>query len=92
MEEEIIRQFGTEFQNIEEIGSVIIGQKDLIRGVLTAMIAGGNVLLEGLPGLGKTQLVKTIVPYSVYTRSDAGGCDGYFSYDEECGWRLRHGI
>ncbi len=61
MEEEIIRQFGTEFQNIEEeIGSVIIGQKDLIRGVLTAMIAGGNVLLEGLPGLGKTQLVKTI--------------------------------
>lgn len=61
MNEEMIRQFGTEFQKIEtEIGSVIIGQKDLIRGVLTAMIAGGNVLLEGLPGLGKTQLVKTI--------------------------------
>lgn len=61
MKEEMIRQFGVEFQKIEEeIGSVIIGQKDLIRGVLTAMIAGGNVLLEGLPGLGKTQLVKTI--------------------------------
>lgn len=61
MEEEMIRQFGTELQKIEEeIGAVIIGQKDLIRGVLTAMIAGGNVLLEGLPGLGKTQLVKTI--------------------------------
>lgn len=61
MEEEMIRQFGTEFEKIEEeIGSVIIGQKDLIRGVLTAMVAGGNVLLEGLPGLGKTQLVKTI--------------------------------
>jgi MoxR-like ATPase len=61
MDEEMIRQFGTEFQKIEtEIGSVMIGQKDLIRGVLTAMIAGGNVLLEGLPGLGKTQLVKTI--------------------------------
>ncbi|MDD4843335.1 MAG: MoxR family ATPase [Anaerotignum sp.] len=61
MDEEMIRQFGAEFQKIEtEIGSVMIGQKDLIRGVLTAMIAGGNVLLEGLPGLGKTQLVKTI--------------------------------
>ncbi|WP_352399475.1 MoxR family ATPase [Anaerotignum sp.] len=61
MEEEIIRQFRAAFLNIEEeIGSVIIGQKELIRGVLTAMIAGGNVLLEGLPGLGKTQLVKTI--------------------------------
>lgn len=61
MEEEKIRIFAEEFQNIEEeIGRVIIGQKALIRSVLTAMIAGGNVLLEGLPGLGKTQLVKTI--------------------------------
>ncbi|MDD3393199.1 MAG: MoxR family ATPase [Clostridia bacterium] len=61
MEEEMIRQFGTELQKIEAaIGKVMIGQKDLIRGVLTAMIAGGNVLLEGLPGLGKTQLIKTI--------------------------------
>ncbi|WP_312060280.1 AAA family ATPase [Anaerotignum sp.] len=61
MNEEKIRQFGAELQKIEaEIGTVIIGQKDLIRGVLTSMIAGGNVLLEGLPGLGKTQLVKTI--------------------------------
>lgn len=61
MEEEKIRIFAEEFQNIEEeIGRVIIGQKALIRSVLTAMIVGGNVLLEGLPGLGKTQLVKTI--------------------------------
>ncbi len=61
MNEEKIRQFGAELQKIEtEIGTVMIGQKDLIRGVLTSMIAGGNVLLEGLPGLGKTQLVKTI--------------------------------
>ncbi|WP_312043149.1 AAA family ATPase [Anaerotignum sp.] len=61
MNEEKIRQFGAEFEKIEaEIGTVIIGQKDLIRGVLTSMIAGGNVLLEGLPGLGKTHLVKTI--------------------------------
>ena len=38
----------------------IIGQKELIRMVLIGIVAGGNVLLEGLPGLGKTQLVKTL--------------------------------
>jgi len=44
----------------EEIGKGIVGQRDIIRQVLLAMLAGGNVLLEGVPGLGKTQLVKTI--------------------------------
>ncbi|TCK98697.1 MoxR-like ATPase [Natranaerovirga hydrolytica] len=43
-----------------EIGKGIIGQKDIIRQVLIAILCGGNVLLEGVPGLGKTQLVKTI--------------------------------
>lgn len=61
MEEKEIRAFAETFTNIEqEIGKAIIGQKELIRLVLTAMTAGGNILLEGLPGLGKTQLVKTI--------------------------------
>lgn len=44
----------------EEIGKGIIGQKEVIRNVLVSMFAGGNVLLEGMPGMGKTQLVKTI--------------------------------
>lgn len=43
-----------------EIGKAIIGQKDVIRQVMLAMLSGGNVLLEGVPGLGKTQLVKAI--------------------------------
>ncbi len=43
-----------------EIGKAIIGQKEVIRQVLLAMVAGGNVLLEGVPGLGKTQLVKAL--------------------------------
>lgn len=61
MTEENILAFRRDFEAIEqEIGKAIIGQRTLIRNVLTAMIAGGNVLLEGLPGLGKTQLVKTI--------------------------------
>lgn len=36
------------------------GQKDVIRQVMLALLAGGNVLLEGMPGLGKTMLVRTI--------------------------------
>ena len=44
----------------QEIGKAIIGQKDIIKQVIIAILSGGNVLLEGVPGLGKTQLVKTI--------------------------------
>ncbi len=44
----------------EEIGKGIIGQKDIIRQVLLAILSDGNVLLEGVPGLGKTELVKAI--------------------------------
>lgn len=44
----------------EEIRKGIIGQKEIIDNVLIAIFSGGNVLLEGMPGLGKTQLVKTI--------------------------------
>ncbi len=43
-----------------EIGKAIIGQKEIIEQVLIAILCEGNVLLEGVPGLGKTQLVKTI--------------------------------
>ncbi|MEA2575931.1 MAG: MoxR-like ATPase [Chloroflexia bacterium] len=43
-----------------ELGSVIVGQKQVVRGVLTALLAGGHVLLEGVPGLGKTLLVRTL--------------------------------
>ncbi len=44
----------------EEIGSVIVGQDRVVESVLTAMFCGGNVLLEGVPGLGKTELVKSL--------------------------------
>ncbi len=59
--EEKIKQLNELFEKTrQEIGKAIIGQKDIIDFVLVGMTAGGNVLLEGLPGLGKTQLVKTI--------------------------------
>ncbi len=44
----------------EEIGKGIIGQKNVIRQVMLALLSGGNVLLEGMPGLGKTMLVRTV--------------------------------
>lgn len=44
----------------EEIGKAIIGQKDIVDQVIIAILTGGNVLLEGVPGLGKTQLIKTL--------------------------------
>jgi MoxR-like ATPase len=43
-----------------EVGRVIVGQEMVVRGVTIALLAGGHVLLEGLPGLGKTLLVRTI--------------------------------
>ena len=44
----------------QEIQKGIIGQKEIIHQVILAMLTGGNVLLEGMPGLGKTRLVSTI--------------------------------
>jgi MoxR-like ATPase len=44
----------------EEIGKVIVGQQDVVDGVLICLFAGGHVLLEGVPGLGKTTLLRTL--------------------------------
>jgi len=43
-----------------EIGHRVVGQAEIIEGVVAALLAGGHVLLEGVPGLGKTLLVKTL--------------------------------
>jgi MoxR-like ATPase len=44
----------------EEIGKAIVGNREVIDGVLSCMLAGGHALLEGVPGLGKTSLVRTL--------------------------------
>jgi MoxR-like ATPase len=44
----------------EEVGKVVVGHSYAVDGVLTCLFAGGNVLLEGVPGLGKTLLVRTL--------------------------------
>src|SRR6266478_3683134 len=43
-----------------EIGKVMVGNDAIVEGTLTAILAGGHVLLEGVPGLGKTLLVRTL--------------------------------
>jgi len=44
----------------EEVGKMIVGNHDVVDGVLTCMLAGSHALLEGVPGLGKTMLVRVI--------------------------------
>jgi MoxR-like ATPase len=54
-------QFRQLVNDIEaEVGRVIVGQQALIRQTLITLLAGGNALLEGVPGLGKTMLVRTL--------------------------------
>ena len=56
-----IRRFNEIFNALEnEISHIIVGNEDIIRGTLAAIFAGGHVLLEGVPGLGKTLLVKSV--------------------------------
>ncbi len=44
----------------KEVGKVIVGHQDIVENVLVALFCGGNILLEGVPGLGKTLLVRTL--------------------------------
>jgi MoxR-like ATPase len=56
-----VEEFADRARGIEaEVKSVIVGQDDLVRQTLICLIANGHALLEGVPGLGKTMLVKTI--------------------------------
>jgi MoxR-like ATPase len=55
------QEFRDVFQRLrEEVGKVMVGHREIVDGVLTCIFAGGNCLLEGAPGLGKTLLVRTL--------------------------------
>ena len=59
--EERIAAFRAAYTTLRtEIGKVIVGQADVVESTLTAIFAGGHLLLEGVPGLGKTLLVRTL--------------------------------
>ena len=54
-------RFRDDFDKLRrEIGKVIVGQDEIVQGTLLSLLAGGHVLLEGVPGLGKTLLVRTL--------------------------------
>lgn len=58
--EERVKEFRRLFTTIEEeVGRVIVGQRAVVRKVLTTFFASGHVLIEGVPGLGKTLMVKS---------------------------------
>jgi MoxR-like ATPase len=60
MKEQLDR-FRADFETLRsEVGKVIVGLAEIVEETLTALIAGGHVLLEGVPGLGKTLLVRTL--------------------------------
>src|SRR5215472_15400002 len=58
--EDRVAEFREVFNRVEtEVGRVIVGHQAVVRKVLTALFCGGHVLIEGVPGLGKTLMVKT---------------------------------
>ena len=75
------RSFASRYNAVrEQIGRVIVGHDDIVHGVLTCLFVGGHCLLEGVPGLGKTLLVRTLaedarpqlLAHPVHARPDAG--------------------
>jgi MoxR-like ATPase len=59
--EKRVEEFKSLFERMRsEIAKVIVGQEEIVDGVLTAVLANGHCLLEGVPGLGKTLLVRTL--------------------------------
>ncbi len=59
--EEMLKVFKERSEQIyKELGKDMIGQREVVEGCVIAMIAGGNVLLEGVPGVGKTRLVRSL--------------------------------
>jgi MoxR-like ATPase len=59
--EPMVDQFCTDLQRLrQEIATMIVGQENIVEGVLMTILGGGHALLEGVPGLGKTMLVRTL--------------------------------
>jgi MoxR-like ATPase len=59
--EQRAEQFAQRYKAVrEQIGRVIVGHDEIVHGVLTCLFVGGHCLLEGVPGLGKTLLVRTL--------------------------------
>lgn len=59
--EEQAQEFAARYKAVyQQLGRVIVGHSDILHGVLTCLFVGGHCLLEGVPGLGKTLLIRTL--------------------------------
>lgn len=59
--EAVVAEFCADLRRLrEEIAKMIVGQESIVEGVITCVLGGGHALLEGVPGLGKTMLVRTL--------------------------------
>ncbi len=59
--EEEAREFGEDFRRVRtEIAKAVVGHTEIVDGVVTCLFAGGHALLEGVPGLGKTLLIRSL--------------------------------
>ncbi|MGE3181507.1 MAG: AAA family ATPase, partial [Phycisphaerae bacterium] len=59
--EKSVADFRADFKRLrDEIGKMVVGHADIVEGVLVCLFAGGHTLLEGVPGLGKTLLIRTM--------------------------------
>ena len=60
-QEQRVREFVDAYQSLRaEVGKIIVGHSEVVGQVMVGLFAGGHVLLEGVPGLGKTLLIKTL--------------------------------
>jgi MoxR-like ATPase len=57
----LVAKFREDYRRVkEEIGKAVVGHEEIVDGVLTCLFSGGHVLLEGVPGLGKTLLIRSL--------------------------------
>lgn len=60
-EKQKVKMFSEKVEKVKkELSKDVVGQREIIDNVITAIVAGGNVLLEGIPGVGKTRLVRSL--------------------------------
>ena len=60
IDQQSIQQFADDYTRIESQINMVVGHEQIVDGVLTCLFAGGHALLEGVPGLGKTLLIRSL--------------------------------
>src|SRR5436305_15212770 len=61
--QQLCEEFRRDYRAVQaEIAKAIVGHEEIVDGVLTCLFVGGHALLEGVPGLGKTALIRSLAP------------------------------